>query len=95
MKHIKLYEEFLNEALVGDKLTKQFTKETGIAVWDKVSLKSESGIWTVVRLWAPKDDGGMNPGLHIELTKGNSREHFQVMDDNSNLTQFGKEITKK
>jgi hypothetical protein len=89
-----VWNESLNEALVGDKLTKQFTKETGIAVWDKVSLKSESGIWTVVRLWAPKDDGGMNPGLHIELTKGNSREHFQVMDDNSNLTQFGKEIKK-
>jgi|DEB19_MinimDraft_2_1074335.scaffolds.fasta_scaffold00120_15 hypothetical protein len=88
-------ESIVNEAQIGDKLTKKFTEETGISVWDKVTLKSESGIWVVARLWAPKDDGGMNPGLHIELTKGSSREHFQVMDDNGNLSQFGKEITKK
>jgi len=95
MKHIKLYEEFVNEAQIGDKLTKKFTEETGISTWDKVTLKSESGTWTVVRLWAPKDNGGMNPGLHIELTKGNSREHFQAMDEDGTLTEFGKGLKKK
>jgi hypothetical protein len=95
MKHIKLYEEFVNEAQIGDKLTKKFTELTGILTQDKVTLKSESGTWTVARLWAPKDIGGMNPGLHIELTKGNSREHFRVMDDNGALTEFGKELKKK
>jgi hypothetical protein len=87
--------ESVNEALVGDKLTKKFTELTGISTWDKVTLKSESGTWTVARLWAPKDNGGMNPGLHIELTKGNSREHFQAMDEDGDLTQFGKELKKK
>jgi hypothetical protein len=95
MKHIKLYEDFVNEASNGDKLIKHFTEETGISPWNKVTLKSESGTWTVSRIWCPSDNGGMNPGLHIELTKGNSREHFQVMDDNGALTEFGKEITKK
>ena len=95
MKHIKLYEEFVNEAQIGDKLTKKFTELTGISTWDKVTLKSESGTWTVVRLWAPKDNGGMNPGLHIELTKGSSREHFQVMDEDGTLTEFAKSLKKR
>ena len=87
--------ESINESLNGDKLIKKFTEETGISAWDKVTLKSESGTWTVARLWAPKDNGGMNPGLHIELTKGNSREHFQAMDEDGTLTEFGKELKKK
>lgn len=95
MKYIKLYEEFINESQIGDKLTKKFTELTGISTWDKVTLKSESGTWTVARLWAPKDNGGMNPGLHIELTKGSSREHFQAMDEDGTLTEFGKSLKKK
>ena len=95
MKHIKLYEEFVNEAQIGDKLTKKFTELTGISTWDKVTLKSESGTWTAVRLWAPKDNGGMNPGLNIELTKGSTREHFQAMDEDGALTELGKGLKKK
>lgn len=94
-QHIKLFEQFVNEAQIGDKLTKKFTELTGISTWDKVTLKSESGTWTVVRLWAPKDNGGMNPGLHIELTKGRSREHFQAMDEDGTLTAFAKSLKKK
>lgn len=85
----------INEAQIGDKLTKKFTELTGISTWDKVTSKSESGTWTVARLWAPKDNGGMNPGLHIELTKGSTRTHFQAMDEDGTLTQFGKELKKK
>ena len=85
----------INEAQIGDKLTKKFTELTGISTWDKVTSKSESGTWTVARLWAPKDNGGMNPGLHIELTKGSTRTHFQAMDEDGTLTEFGKELKKK
>jgi hypothetical protein len=37
----------------------------------------------------------MNKGLSIELTQGNSREHFTIMDDNGDLTPNGKNIKKK
>ena len=94
MKHIKLYEDFINESSE-DKLIKLFTDQTGINTWDKVKIEGEKGIWTVVRLWSSTESGGMNKGLSIELTQGNSREHFSTMDDNGNLTQFGKGITKK
>lgn len=101
MKHIQTFESFLNEANsvneaknIGDELTAKFTKETGIKTWDKVKLAGEHGRWTVTKLWAPKDEGGMNPGLHIELTMVRSVSHFMVMDDNGKLTDNAKRLKK-
>lgn len=94
MKHIKLFENFINES-VEDKLIKLFTDQTGIKTWDKVKLEGEKGTWTVVRLWSSAASGGMNDGLSIELTQGSSREHFKAMEDNGELTSFGKNIKKK
>ena len=102
MKHIQTFKGFINEGSnsineaknIGDELTAKFTKETGIKTWDKVKLAGESGKWTVTRLWAPKDDGGMNPGLHIELTQGTAITHFMVMDDNGELANDVKRLKK-
>jgi hypothetical protein len=94
MKYAKLYEDFINESNE-DKLIKLFTDQTGIKAWDKVKVDGEKGIWTVVRLWSSTASGGMNKGLSIELTQGNSREHFTIMDDNGDLTPNGKNIKKK
>lgn len=94
MKNIKLFEEFINEAKIGDKLMAKFTKETGIDLWDEVKWEGHPGKWSVSRLWAPKDTGGMNPGLHIELTKGNSIAHWMIMDDDGKLSDKAKDIKK-
>lgn len=96
MKHVSTFKDFLNEShsLSSDELIKKFTEETGISTWDDVKITSEPGIWTVVRLWAPKENGGMDAGLHIELTKGESRQHFQIMDEDGNLTILGQNLTK-
>jgi hypothetical protein len=94
MKYAKLYEDFINESNE-DKLIKSFTDQTEVKTWDKVKVEGEKGIWTVVRLWSSTESGGMNKGLSIELTQGNSREHFTVMDDNGELTPNGKNIKKK
>jgi|LakMenE18May11ns_1017448.scaffolds.fasta_scaffold5934873_1 hypothetical protein len=75
-------------------LAEKFTKETGISTWDNVKKSGESGKWLVVSLWEPKERGGKNPGLSIELTKGVSREHFTVMDDNGELSNFAKNLLK-
>ena len=79
---------------IEDNLSSKFTQETGISVWDTVKREGEIGKWTVVSLWEPKNRGGKDPGLSIELTKGSTRMHFQVMDDNGNLTNSGKWIAK-
>lgn len=101
MKHLFTFNEFIDESdsineshSLGDKLTAKFTKETGIKTWDKVKLAGEHGKWTVTKLWAPKDEGGVNPGLHIELTMARSFSHFMVMDDNGNLTDNAKRLRK-
>jgi hypothetical protein len=93
MKHIKLFEQFLSESKYTD-LIKKFTETTGISTWDKVKLEGESGKWTVVRLWCPAEAGSNQTGLSIELTKGNSRQHFTAMEDNGELTDSGKGIKK-
>jgi hypothetical protein len=92
MKNIQTFESFLNESYTVSKLEKKFSEETGISVWDFV--KRDGGKWTVASLWEPKNRGGVAPGLSIELTKGSSRVHFQVMDDDGNLTQAGKDLKK-
>ena len=95
LKDIKvIFEGLLSESKTND-LIKKFTEVTGVSTWDKVKIKGEKGIWTVVRLWSSTESGGMNKGLSIELTQGNSREHFNVMDDNGELTPNGKNIKKK
>jgi hypothetical protein len=98
MKHIKLFEDFLNENInegtLGDKLSAKFTKETGIELWDDIRDSELPGKWIVTRLWAPKDTGGMNPGLHMEITKGNSTAHWMVMDDKGKLSDSMKRIKK-
>lgn len=100
MKHIKLFEQFVNEAQfinegkIGDKLMAKFTKETGIDLWDRVKWEGHPGKWDVTRLWAPGDTGGMNPGLHIELTKGNSTAHWMIMDDDGELHDSIKRLKK-
>jgi hypothetical protein len=94
MKRVKTFESFLNEGNTGNELAAKFTQETGISTWDSVKLPSESGKWLVVAIWAPKDRGGKNPGLEIELTKGSSRMHFQVMDDDGKLTSKGEGLKK-
>jgi hypothetical protein len=98
MKNIPTLETFLNESInegkVGDKLTALFTKETGIQLWDDIRDSELPGKWMVTRLWAPKDTGGMNPGLHMEITKGSSTAHWMVMDDKGKLTDSMKRIKK-
>lgn len=97
MKHVKIFEDFVNEAKIGDKLIAKFTKETGIELGDKVKQDGQSGKFEVTRIWAPKDTGGMNPGLHIELTQisgGSSFGHFMAMDDNGKLSDNAKRIKK-
>lgn len=94
MKHIQTFENFLNEGKIGDKLADKFTKETGINTWDEVKWEGHPGKWIVTRLWAPGDTGGMNPGLHIELTKGNSIAHWMIMDDKGKLHDSAKKLKK-
>ena len=86
--------EFVNEGKIGDKLMAKFTKETGIDLWDQVKFEGHPGKWLVTRLWAPGDMGGMNPGLHIELTKGNSTAHWMIMDDDGELHDSIKRLKK-
>jgi hypothetical protein len=94
LKDIKvIFEGLLSESKTDD-LIKKFKETTGVSTWDKVKVEGEKGIWTVVRLWSSTESGGMNKGLSIELTQGNSREHFTVMDDNGELTPNGKIIKK-
>lgn len=90
----KMTESLVTEGKIGDKLIAKFTKETGINVWDEVKWKDHPGKWIVTRLWAPKDLGGMNPGLEIELTKGNTVAHWMVMDDSGKLRDSVKNIKK-
>jgi len=78
-----------------DDLIKKFTEATQVSTWDDVKVEGEKGIWTVVRLWSPSESGGMDKGLSIELTRGNSRQHFNVMDDKGALTPGGKRVKKK
>lgn len=94
MEHIRLFEEFINEGKIGDKLIAKFTKETGINLNDDVKKAGEPGKWMVTRLWAPQDTGGMNPGLHMEITQKNTTVHWMVMDDNGKLSDNMKDIKK-
>lgn len=90
-------ESSLNEGKKGEKLTALFTKETGIELGDIVKQEGRSGKFEVTRIWAPGDTGGMNPGLHIELTQisgGRSFGHFMAMDDNGKLSDNAKRIKK-
>ena len=65
MKYIKIFEQVVNEGKIGDKLTALFTKQTGFKLNDDVKDSEYPGKWTVTRLWAPQDTGGMNPGLNL------------------------------
>ncbi len=98
MKNLSTFEEFLNENLnegkIGDKLSAKFTKETGINLNDDVKKAGEPGKWMVTRLWAPRDTGGMNPGLHMEITQKNTTAHWMVMDDKGKLSDNMKDIKK-
>lgn len=94
MKHVKIFEQFVNEAKIGDKLIAKFIEDTGINLWDRVTWKGHPGKWDVTRLWAPGDSGGMNPGLHIQLSKGNSIAHWMIMDDSGKLHDSIKDIKK-
>jgi hypothetical protein len=94
MKHVQLFEQFVNEGNIGDKLMAKFIEETGINLWDQVKMKEHPGKWSVSRLWAPKDLGGMNPGLHIELSKGNSSMHWMIMDDDGKMDSSIERIKK-
>jgi hypothetical protein len=98
MKNLNTFEEFVNENLnegkIGDKLSAKFTKETGIGLDDEIKDSNLDGKWTVTRLWAPKDTGGMNPGLHMEITQKNSTAHWMVMDDKGKISDSMKRIKK-
>lgn len=94
MKYIKIFEQVVNEGKIGDKLTALFTKQTGIKLNDDVKDSEYPGKWTVTRLWAPQDTGGMNPGLHMEITKGNTTAHWMAMDDKGKLADSMKRIKK-
>lgn len=95
MKHIKLFEQFINEALNPSKLKEKFTKETGISTWDRVKSENEKGVWTVTSIFTPKEMGGTGEGLHIQISQGRTVAHFMVMDDDGNLTSGARRLTKK
>ena len=83
---------------IGEKLAEKFTRETGISSYDKVRLKNPTefskGTYLVSRIFAPRDENGMDPGLSIMLSKGNERWHFTVMDENEELTEMGERLIK-
>lgn len=96
------FEEIFNDKMasggtIGEKLAQKFTKETGISSYDKVKFKNSQynkGTYLVSRIWAPKDEHGMDPGLSIKLSQGNERQHFTVMDENGELTEMGQKLVK-
>jgi hypothetical protein len=73
----------------------KFTEITGISTWDNVRLDSESGTWTVSSIWEPKQRGGTEGGLSIELTKGRSIINATIMTDDGELTKYGRRLRKK
>jgi hypothetical protein len=97
------FEETFNDKMasggtIGEKLAEKFTRETGISSYDKVRLKNPTefskGTYLVSRIFAPRDENGMDPGLSIMLSKGNERWHFTVMDENGELTEMGERLIK-
>lgn len=96
-KENKLFGFFEDGGKIGEKLAEKFTKKTGISSYDKVKFKNSEwskGTYLVSRIWAPKDENGMDHGLSIMLSKGNERRHFTVMDEDGELTEIGEKLIK-